>query len=242
MNAPADGYTLLFHSVAIAVNPSLFSQRGLRPCDRPAAGGDGRLHAQPALRAPRRQGHHAWPNCWRWRAPARWPTPRRATAPPRSWAPNGCSAAGQGRHHARAVPAGRGHQRGGQRPGADRVHVDAACRAFAKSGQGAPDGGDVAQAQPGAARRAHRGRTGLQGLRGQHLVRAVRPGQNAERRAGPVERRDQQGAGREVGAGPVRDRCRSKPAAWTGPRCAAMSTAKSAKWGKLVKELGITVQ
>ena len=28
MNAPADGYTLLFHSVAYAVNPSLFKNAG----------------------------------------------------------------------------------------------------------------------------------------------------------------------------------------------------------------------
>ena len=31
MNAPADGYTLLFHSVAYAVNPSLFSNAGYDP-------------------------------------------------------------------------------------------------------------------------------------------------------------------------------------------------------------------
>ncbi len=164
MNAPADGYTLLFHSVAYAVNPKLFTNAGYDAVNdlqgvAMAAFTPNLLYVHPDVKAT---------NLAELLALAR--TSKMAYASSGNGTTTQLGAEWLFRGFAKVdithvpFPARCGHQRGGERPGADCLNLHAAGRALCQGRQSAADCRDVAQAQPGFARRAHRGRVGLQRL------------------------------------------------------------------------------
>ena len=242
MNAPADGYTLLFHSVAYAVNPSLFANAGydattdLQPVAM-AAVTPNLIYVHPDVKATTlaellalaRTSKLAYASSgngttthlgaeWLFRALAKVDITH---VPFQPAAATNAVVSGQVPIAATSMPPAVPFARSGK--------VRPIAVMSLKRSPALPDVPTVAE-------------LGYKDFEANTWFAVFAPGQDAARRAGPAERRDQQGARRQAACRSASTRCRSKPRAWTGPTLRRYVDSEVAKWGRLVKDIGVKVE